>query len=88
MLAPVMTKELTPTSLRPLLGSFFSMGRIVGIVLCFAIGVALQVSNVTNYWRIIFIIPGIIGLTQTIMVFFFVPDVPGDLIERGEHDKV
>lgn len=88
MLAPVMTKELTPTSLRPLLGSFFSMGRIVGIVLCFAIGVALQVSNVTNYWRIIFIIPGIIGLTQTIMVFFFVPDVPGDLIERVEHDKV
>lgn len=88
MLAPVMTKELTPTSLRPLLGSFFSMGRIVGIVFCFAIGVALQVSNVTNYWRIIFIIPGIIGLAQTIMVFFFVPDVPGDLIERGEHDKV
>jgi len=88
MLAPVMTKELTPTSLRPLLGSFFSMGRIVGIVLCFAIGVALQISNVTHYWRIIFIIPGIIGLAQTIMVFFFVPDVPGDLIERGEHDKV
>ena len=41
MLAPVMTKELTPISLRPLLGSFFSMGRIIGIVVAFAIGVAL-----------------------------------------------
>jgi SP family facilitated glucose transporter-like MFS transporter 1 len=80
MLAPVMTKELSPPSLRPLLGSFFSMGRIIGIVFCFAIGVGLQVQNVTNYWRIIFIIPGIIGLVQTVMVYFFVPDVPGDLI--------
>ncbi len=41
MLAPVMTKELSPASLRPLLGSFFSMGRIIGIVMCFAIGVIL-----------------------------------------------
>lgn len=80
MLAPVMTKELSPSSLRPLLGSFFSMGRIVGIVICFAIGVALDVSRVPHYWRIIFIIPGIIGVVQTIMVYFFIPHVPGDLI--------
>lgn len=56
------------------------MGRIIGIVICFAIGVALQVSNIPNYWRIIFIIPGIIGFVQTVLVFFFIPDVPGDLI--------
>lgn len=56
------------------------MGRIIGIVICFAIGVALDVKNIPNYWRIVFVIPGIIGFAQTVLVFFFIPDVPGDLI--------
>lgn len=79
MLAPVMTKELCPAEMRPLVGSFFSMGRIVGIVMAFALGVILDVTNVPHYWRIVFIVPLILGMVQTIMVFFFVPQVPGDL---------
>jgi len=64
-------------------GSFFSMARIIGMVVCFSLGVIFEVKNVNNYWRIIFALSGVIGFIQTLLVFLFVPNVPGDLLARG-----
>ena len=38
-IAPQYIKEISPPKLRPLLGSLFSLGRTVGIVVCYALGV-------------------------------------------------
>lgn len=88
MVVPVMTKELCPPSLKLILGSFYSLARIIGIIFCFSIGLILEIKNIPHYWRIVFVIPGIIVFIQTLLIYFFIPDIPEDLIKRGQVDKV
>lgn len=84
MVVPVMTKELCPPSLKLILGSFYILARIIGIIFCFSIGLVLEIKNIPHYWRIVFVIPGVIVFLQTILIYFFIPDIPGDLIKRGQ----
>lgn len=74
MLASVLTKEIIPTSLLSIMGTFFSLGRTFGLVFCFAVGVAFQLNPIHEYYRIIFVIPGFFSILQTITIHFFVPD--------------
>jgi hypothetical protein len=64
------------------MGTFFSLGRTFGLVFCFAVGVALQLNPFNQYYRIVFAIPGMLSLIQTITIHSFVPDTAVEMIAR------
>lgn len=64
------------------------MGRIFGIVFCYALGLILSLENVENYWRIMFVLPGAMAVIQTILLVLFVPDSPVEMLQRGNNDRL
>jgi hypothetical protein len=88
MIAPQYTRELSPASLRPLFGSFFSLGRITGIVFCYLLGLIFQLTNTPSYWRIMFAIPGALAIIQAILIKLYVPASPIELAENQDEGKL
>ncbi len=45
MIGPQYIRELVPPTLRPLFGSFFSLGRVAGTVISYLLGLIFEVTN-------------------------------------------
>lgn len=81
-IAPQYIKDIAPPALRPMLGSFISLGRVAGIVFCYALGVIFSQTGVRGYYRIIFAFPGGLAIFQSFLILFFVPDSPVEMLEK------
>ena len=62
--------------MKALLGSFFSLGRSVGIVSCYLLGVILYSAKCPQFYRIMFAIPALFAIIQGLGIFFLVPNSP------------
>ena len=79
-IAPQYIKEIAPPKLRPLMGSFFSLGRVIGMVFCYGLGVIFYETHVDAYYRIMFTMPAGFAVLQALLIFFFVPDSPVEML--------
>lgn len=66
--------------------SIFSIGRVVAIVLGYLLGLILYLLDVPSYYRIMFCIPGILAIIQTILIYLFVPNTPTELFANRNYD--
>lgn len=87
-IAPSYIKDIAPFPLRALFGSFIGLGRIIGIVVCYGIGVILYDTNVWAYYRIMFVVPGSLAVIQSILFIFVMPDSPLDMLEQYKHETL
>ena len=82
IMAPQYIKDIAPRAQRPMLGSFISLGRVAGIVFCYALGAIFSQTGVRGYYRIIFAVPGGLAIFQSFLIFFFIPDSPVEMLEK------
>ena len=77
--APVYTSEIAETEIRGSLGSYFQLMVTIGILFVYAIG-----SGVEAF--VLSIICGVVPLVFGV-IFFFMPETPLYLLQKGEHGK-
>lgn len=80
-----MMKEIMPTSLGVRMNTIFSFCKGSATVLGYLFGWIFYYGNVSQYYRIMFIIPGALALTQLLLMIHYVPDSPTELFEKGEN---
>ena len=70
-------KEIAPVKLRPLMSSLFSLGQILGCVICFTISTIFMETYVFFLeLYVIFPISGGLAIVQCLLIGFLVPDSP------------
>lgn len=86
-IAPIYLKEIAPKELRKMLGLFFSLGKIIGVLVVIIIEMILdEYPNPIGY-RIILSMTAVFSILQAVLIFFFGSDTPAEMIEKGKEDK-
>jgi hypothetical protein len=86
-MSPLVIREIAPVGLRPIMGSVFSIGRVAAIVLGYLLGLIFYLAEVENYFRVMFLLPGIMALTQSVLMIWFIPDSPTELFAHKDYVK-
>jgi sugar phosphate permease len=82
-IAPICLREMSPIELRRMLGYFFSLGKIVGVMIVISLTLIFAATSVAIYWRVLFTLSCGFAVLQAVLVFFFVRETPTELIEKG-----
>lgn len=82
-IAPIYLKEITPKELRSVTGTFFALGKIVGVLLV----ITLELLIGEQGWRIILSVTALLALVQSILLAFIGIDTPYEWIARKDYDK-
>lgn len=83
-IAPIYLKEIAPKELRKMLGLFFSLGKIVGVLIVIMIELILDAAPSPIGFRIILSMTAVFSILQAILIFFFGSDTPAEMIEKGK----
>lgn len=86
-IAPIYLKEIAPKELRKMLGLFFSLGKIIGVLVVIIIEMILDEYPSPIGYRIILSMTAVFSILQAILIFFFGSDTPAEMIEKGKEDK-
>jgi hypothetical protein len=68
-----------------MLGIFFSLGKVVGVLLAIAVEVIMRAIGLEYGYRIILSMTAFLSVLQAILIFFFGSDTPTEMIEKGKH---
>lgn len=71
------------------MGAVFSIGRVFPIFFGYLLGLLFYLSNVNEYYRIMFCLPGILAIIQLIpmILLSLSPDSPTELFKRQDYVK-
>lgn len=72
--------------MRRLLGLFFSLGKIVGVMVVIVIELILNNFNVEISYRIILSMTGVFSVLQSLLIFFFGSDTPTEMLEKDDRE--
>ncbi len=86
-IAPIYLREIAPKELRKLLGLFFSLGKVIGVLIVIILELILSAAEVTYKYRIILSLTAFFSVIQAILIFFFGSNTPTEFIERGQHEE-
>jgi len=75
---------MAPKELRRLLGLFFSLGKIIGVIYVILLELFLRLANVAIAYRIILSFTAIFSLIQAVLMFFFGSNTPTEMMEHGK----
>lgn len=75
-MAPIYLREIAPKEMRRMLGLFFSLGKIVGVMFVILLEIVLRAANVTFAYRIILSFTAVFAIIQIILLFFFGSNTP------------
>lgn len=81
-LAPAYLKEIAPKEMRRMLGLFFSLGKIIGVMFVIILELILNKYNVDIAFRIILSMTGVFSILQAILIFFFGSDTVTEKLEK------
>lgn len=71
-----------------MLGLFFSLGKVFGILVVIAVEkITIQALNLSFAYRIILSATAPLAILQAILIFFFGSDTPTEMIEKGNHEE-
>ena len=74
-IAPMYLREIAPKEMRPMMGLFFSMGKVVGVLI--AIFLELALNGVDGIkWRILLSLTAVFSIVQAILIFCFGSHTP------------
>jgi hypothetical protein len=62
----------------------FSLGKVLGIVIAYSLQQILNSFNYYDAYRILLGFPGALALIQCLLIFFFVPDSPIEMVEKSD----
>ena len=79
-IAPIYLKEIAPKEMRRLLGLFFSLGKIIGVMVAVLLELILKSLNVGISFRIILSMSAVFSVLQAILIFFFGSDTPTEML--------
>ena len=85
--SPRYIQDVVPVNLRRFAQSVYSIWVVGAIMIGYFFGLVFYLENVGSYFRIIFCFPGIMALTQLILMIIFVPNNPAQLFEKQEYDE-
>lgn len=75
-IAPIYLKEIAPKELRKLLGLFFSLGKIIGVLVVIILELIFHALHVQIGWRILLSMTAVFAILQAILIFFFGSNTP------------
>lgn len=81
-IAPAYLKEIAPKEMRRLLGLFFSLGKIIGVMFVIVLELILNRFNVEIGFRVILSMTGVFSVLQAILIFFFGSDTATEKLEK------
>lgn len=70
-----------------MLGLFFSLGKVVGVLLVIAVEFIVRGIGLSYDYRIVLSMTAVLSILQAILIFFFGSDTPTEMIEKGKHHK-
>ena len=86
-IVPIYIHELSPHSVSGSLGAFTQLSHILGVVICYLIGMIFDLTDASGmifFWRFMFSFTSIFVILQTILFCVnFIPESPNSLIENG-----
>ena len=66
-----------------MLGLFFSLGKIIGVLIATFLELIFDAAPFDFDWRILLSLTAFFSVIQAILIFFFGSDTPTEMIERG-----
>jgi hypothetical protein len=78
---------MAPKELRRLLGLFFSLGKIIGVIYVILLEIFLRLAGVAIAYRIILSFTAVFSVIQVILIFCFGSNTPTEMMENGNTDE-
>jgi sugar phosphate permease len=66
-----------------MLGLFFSLGKIVGVLIATFLELIFDAATFSWSWRILLSLTAFFSIIQAVLIFFFGSDTPTEMIEKG-----
>lgn len=66
-----------------MLGLFFSLGKIIGVLIEAILEIIFEAAPFAISWRILLSLTAVFAVIQAVLMFFFGSDTPTEMIERG-----
>lgn len=82
-IAPIYLKEISPKQMRSVTGTFFGLGKIVGVLTV----ILLELLLGEEAWRILLSVTAILALMQSAALAVIGVDTPYEWIARGDFEK-
>lgn len=85
-ITPIYINEIVPVDIQGSFGAFTQLHVIIGIVLCYLLGVIFTLTDVEPEitWRVLFSLTGVTAIIQSCLLLFnFIPESPVSLIANG-----
>ena len=70
-----------------MLGLFFSLGKIFGVLFVIFLEIIFRVTNTTIGYRFILSFTAIFAVIQAFLVFFFGSNTPTEMMEKGKTEE-
>lgn len=86
-IAPIYLKEIAPKELRKMLGLFFSLGKILGVLVVIMVELLLDINPSPIDYRIILSMTGVLSILQAALIFFFGSDTPAEMLEKKNSEQ-
>ena len=75
-IAPIYLREIAPKEMRRMLGLFFSLGKIIGVMFVILMETIFRKANVTIGYRFILSGTAFFAVVQVFLIFFFGSNTP------------
>ncbi len=79
-IAPIYLKEITPREMRSITGSFFGLGKVIGVILV----IVLELMLGEEAWRFLLSVTAILALIQSAILAVIGVDTPDEWIARND----
>jgi MFS family permease len=66
-----------------MLGLFFSLGKIIGVLIATFLELIFDATTFSWSWRILLSLTAFFLIIQAVLIFFFGSDTPTEMIEKG-----
>lgn len=70
-----------------MLGLFFSLGKIIGVIIATVLELIFDAAQFDFSWRILLSLTAFFSTVQAILIFFFGSDTPTEMIEKGNEPE-
>lgn len=85
--SPKYIHDLAPVNLKHFTRSIYSLWVVGAMLLGYFLGLIFSQNNVTNYFRVMFCVPGVLALIQLVMMIIFVPPSPSELFRKQLYEE-
>ena len=87
-ISPILLQEVTPKELRPRVMTMFGLSKSFGCMLANVLQNIFLAVGWDNASILLLIFNGFLSAVQVVLYFFFIPDSPLEMMEKGEHEKL